>query len=46
MIKGIREGLLVTLGEGDWDTLQERLLRQIEEKGAFFRGGTHGCGCG
>lgn len=38
MIKGIREGLLVTLGEGDWDTLQERLLRQIEEKGAFFRG--------
>lgn len=37
-IKGIREGLLVTLGDGDWDTLQERLLKQIEEKGAFFRG--------
>ncbi len=37
-IKGIREGLLVTLGEGEWELLQERLLKQIEEKGAFFRG--------
>lgn len=37
-IKGIREGLLVTLSEGDWDMLQARLLKQIEERGAFFRG--------
>lgn len=37
-IKGIREGLLVTVGEGEWEDLQERLLKQIEEKATFFRG--------
>lgn len=37
-IKGIREGLLVTLGEGEWEGLQAQLLNQIEEKGTFFRG--------
>jgi septum site-determining protein MinC len=37
-IKGIRDGLLVTVGDGDWPVLQEILLKQIDEKGAFFRG--------
>jgi septum site-determining protein MinC len=37
-IKGIRDGLLVTVGDGDWSFLQEILLKQIDEKGAFFRG--------
>lgn len=37
-IKGIREGLLVTIREGDWDTLQGDLLTQVAEKGKFFAG--------
>jgi len=37
-IKGIRDGLLVTVGDGEWPALQEILLHQIDEKGAFFRG--------
>lgn len=37
-IKGIRDGLLVTVGDGEWGVLQEILLGQIDEKGAFFRG--------
>lgn len=37
-IKGIRDGLLVTVGDGDWAALQTILLAQIDEKGAFFRG--------
>ncbi len=37
-IKGIRDGLLVTVGDGEWPALQEILLTQIDEKGAFFRG--------
>lgn len=37
-IKGIREGLLVTMSDGDWELMQTRLLKQIEERGAFFRG--------
>jgi septum site-determining protein MinC len=37
-IKGIRDGLLVTVGDGEWQALQEILLMQIDEKVAFFRG--------
>jgi len=37
-IKGIREGLLVTLGEGGWPDLVEALTQHIEEQAAFFRG--------
>ncbi|HWQ45916.1 MAG TPA: septum site-determining protein MinC [Longilinea sp.] len=37
-IKGIREGLLVTLSDGDWLTVQNALLVQIEEQRSFFQG--------
>jgi len=37
-IKGIRDGLLISLGEGDWSIVQEELLKQIEERSAFFQG--------
>lgn len=37
-IKGIREGLLVSLGEGDWPELQEALLEHIEQQASFFQG--------
>lgn len=37
-IKGIRDGLLVTLGEGDWQELQTIFLAQLEERASFFRG--------
>ncbi|TLM99523.1 septum site-determining protein MinC [bacterium] len=37
-IKGIKDGLLVTLGEGEWSGVQEALLSSIEEKASFFQG--------
>ncbi|MFZ6029778.1 MAG: septum site-determining protein MinC [Chloroflexota bacterium] len=37
-IKGIREGLLVTLDQGEWAELRRSLLAQVHEKGDFFRG--------
>lgn len=38
-IKGIREGLLVTLSaEGEWEALTARVLARIDEKQAFFKG--------
>lgn len=37
-IKGIREGLLIGIGEGDWIDIQANLLKQIEERGTFFKG--------
>ena len=37
-IKGIREGLLVTIRDGDWNEIQASLLTQIKEKEAFFKG--------
>lgn len=37
-IKGIRDGLLVTIGEGDWDGVQAALLTHIEERIGFFKG--------
>lgn len=37
-IKGIKEGLLVTLGEGEWEVLETALLEHIDEKASFFQG--------
>jgi septum site-determining protein MinC len=36
-IKGIREGLMVSLGEADWETLTTTLIGQIDEKPSFFQ---------
>ena len=38
-IKGTREGLTVTLGDGDLAALLRDLQRQLQGQGAFFRGG-------
>ncbi|HEX2981297.1 MAG TPA: septum site-determining protein MinC [Anaerolineaceae bacterium] len=37
-IKGVKDGLLVTLGEGDWPELQAALFQQIADQEAFFKG--------
>jgi septum site-determining protein MinC len=37
-IKGLRDGLLITFPDTDWEDLQETLLMQVQEKQAFFRG--------
>lgn len=37
-IKGVREGLLVTLGEGDWPELRDALFKHIDEQEGFFKG--------
>lgn len=37
-IKGVRDGLLVTLGEGEWGELQAALLAHIQERAGFFQG--------
>jgi len=38
-IKGTGEGLLVTLGEGEWDSLVAGLISRLEGPPAFFQGG-------
>ncbi|HWQ05523.1 MAG TPA: septum site-determining protein MinC [Longilinea sp.] len=37
-IKGITDGLLVTLGEGDWPGIQNALINSLEQKSSFFQG--------
>ena len=37
-IKGFKEGLLITLGDGDWDEVQGKFLSQIDGKLKFFNG--------
>lgn len=37
-IKGIREGLLITLGEGEWPELERALLDHIDNQGDFLKG--------
>ena len=37
-IKGFKEGLLITLGDGDWSDVQSQLLCQIDEEENFFNG--------
>ncbi len=38
-IKGVREGLLVTLGDGDWSAMLAALLSHIDKQVDFLRGG-------
>jgi septum site-determining protein MinC len=37
-IKGIRDGLLVTLGEGEWLELRAALLEHVDKQNDFLRG--------
>jgi septum site-determining protein MinC len=37
-IKGLRDGLLITVGDGDWSALEPALLEQIRAQSAFFQG--------
>ena len=37
-IKGLRDGILVSLGAGEWHELEALLFTQIDERSAFFRG--------
>jgi len=37
-IKGVRDGLLVTLPDGAWEYVRADLLATIDERGDFFRG--------
>lgn len=37
-IKGIKDGLLITMGEGEWADLETALLAHVEEKATFFQG--------
>ncbi len=37
-IKGIKEGLLVSLGEGEWKELQNQLLEYVSNQSSFFSG--------
>jgi septum site-determining protein MinC len=37
-IKGIREGLLITLGDGEWPEVQAVLLEEFERQANFLRG--------
>jgi septum site-determining protein MinC len=37
-IKGLRDGLLVTLGDGEWVVLFSSLMTQIDAKTDFFKG--------
>jgi septum site-determining protein MinC len=37
-IKGINDGLLITLGNGEWPIIREQLLVNIQDRSAFFQG--------
>jgi septum site-determining protein MinC len=37
-IKGINEGILITMGEGNWGDLEKELLTILDEKANFFSG--------
>jgi len=37
-IKGLRDGLLITFPDANWEELQNALLMQVQEKQAFFHG--------
>jgi septum site-determining protein MinC len=37
-IKGIREGLLVSLGDGQWDEVQQALIQEIDKQADFLQG--------
>jgi septum site-determining protein MinC len=38
-VKGIKEGLLVTFGQGEWETLVGELLKYLDQQAEFLRGG-------
>jgi septum site-determining protein MinC len=38
-IKGIRDGLLISLSEAEWPALVSALIKAIEERATFFQGG-------
>jgi len=37
-VKGIREGLLITLGEGKWPEVRKALLEHVDQQGDFLHG--------
>jgi len=37
-VKGIRDGLLITVGDGNWDEVKEELLKHLKEQGEFLKG--------
>lgn len=37
-MKGVREGLLVSLGDAAWEDLRSALLKHVDEGGTFFKG--------
>ena len=37
-IKGIRDGLLITLGEADWQDLVAAFVKNVDERSSFFKG--------
>ena len=37
-IKGVGDGLLVTLGEGSWDELRPVLLEHLDQQAEFLKG--------
>jgi septum site-determining protein MinC len=37
-IKGIRDGLLISLGGGEWEAARDALLQSIDNQGDFFTG--------
>lgn len=37
-IKGLRDGLLITVGDGEWAALESALLEQIHTQQTFFQG--------
>lgn len=37
-IKGVKDGLLVTIGEGVWADLEAALFQTVDERAAFFQG--------
>ena len=37
-IKGVKDGLLVTLGEGAWPELEALFFQTVDERAAFFKG--------
>jgi septum site-determining protein MinC len=38
-IKGIKDGLLITLGDGTWQELKNALIEHVNQQGDFLRGG-------
>jgi len=39
-IKGVHDGILIIVGDGEWSDFREALLTQMQEQGDFFQGAT------